>query len=126
MRLEELGHYRKLRRWLTNPRDALRARKRTAPDGVHTLRFHDGRTLPLNLDPLFNHSLFFPDNGLPFAGFTTILPASAETTAQVVLPANPAIVGATLHFATLSADPAFVGLVNQLRHVTRARSFLIQ
>lgn len=86
----------------------------------------DGRTLPLNIDPLFNHALFFPNTGLPFANFTTILPVSGQATAQVILPANPAIVGATLHFATLSADPGMVGLVNQLRHVTRARAFTIQ
>ena len=86
----------------------------------------DGRVLPVDLDPLFEHSLVFPNTGFPFTGLQGVLGPSATAAAQVVLPANPVLIGVPMHFSALSLDTAFVGLKFQLRHVTRETSFTVQ
>lgn len=78
----------------------------------------DGRVLPLDLDPLFEHSLAFPDGGLPFLGFQFVVPPGEAGLAGMDLPANPVIVGLPLAFAALTLDLTQPGLLTQLRHVT--------
>jgi glucose/arabinose dehydrogenase len=72
----------------------------------------DGRTIPLNLDPIADFTLtagnpFFPNN-------YGALNASGSATAQVLLPAYPPLVGMTLHGVFIVLDPAASFTINQI------------
>lgn len=97
-----------------------------ALSGLVGLPLPDGRVLPLDLDPLFQQALLFPDNGLPFLAFQGVLGLPAETTVGLVIPPNPNLIGLPLRVAALSADLGLPGLANQLRHVSHPRTITIE
>jgi hypothetical protein len=86
----------------------------------------DGRELSLGLDVLFDHSLAFPDNGLPFVGFQAVVPVGGRDSASVVIPSNPLVIGVPMRFAALTLDLAQPGLALQLRHVTQGLTLVLE
>ncbi|RKY16678.1 MAG: hypothetical protein DRQ55_17505, partial [Planctomycetota bacterium] len=94
--------------------------------GADGVSLPDGRVMPLSLDLLFNHSLQFPDNGLPFLGLAAVVPPGDANLAGVLIPSNPALVGLELRFSALTLKLDEPGLVNQLRHVSEAASLRLR
>ena len=86
----------------------------------------DGRHLALNPDVLFYFVLANPDAGGAFTGCVGPMPAGGIDAAGFTLPANPVLVGLTLHIATITLDLSQTGLSAQLRHVTSTLPVTIQ
>ncbi|MFT7463532.1 MAG: hypothetical protein ACI9EF_001876 [Pseudohongiellaceae bacterium] len=94
--------------------------------GSSGIALPDGRTWGLDVDPLFDHALQFPNSGLPFMGFQGVVPPSGKTTVAVVVPPNAILIGLPIQFAGLTLDAAQPGLLNQLRVVTRTLTVTLQ
>lgn len=94
--------------------------------GQDGIALPDGRSLPLSLDLLFDHSLLYPGNGLPFLSMSGVLPVDGCDLAGIVLPPNPILLGLPLHFAVLTLDLQQFGLTSQLRHVSRPATLIAQ
>lgn len=86
----------------------------------------DGRTLRLNDDVIFNFSLTMPGGGGAFTGFTGSVPDGVPDIATIAFPNNPNLLGLPLQFAAVSLDLGAVGLKQQLRHVTRTLTIVLQ
>ncbi len=89
------------------------------------LGLSDGRELELVPDLLFNLTLAIPNNGVVFTNFQGLLDNQGRSSATILLPNNPNIVGVTMYYATVSvaAEPAANGSI--LRHVTRSVAITI-
>lgn len=93
--------------------------------GLSGLPLPDGRHFDVDADLVFKYSVLHPNDGLPFAAFAGTVGPSGSLDAAVNLPANPILAGLPFRFAALSFDLGEVGLLKQLRHVTRAREVTI-
>ncbi|HEX9765481.1 MAG TPA: hypothetical protein VGA36_01870, partial [Nitriliruptorales bacterium] len=86
----------------------------------------DGRTLGLDYDLLFMFILTVPAGGGAFTGFSGSVPDGTPDIATIAFPNNPSLLGLPLHIAAVSLDLGAVGLAQQLRHVTRALTIVLQ
>lgn len=61
--------------------------------------------IPLDIDPFFLLSAFFPGNGV-FFNFSGVLDATGAGSASVQLPNLPGLIGTTLYYSGIVLDPA--------------------
>lgn len=79
-----------------------------------------GKVVPLDVDPFFLLSAFFPGNGI-FRGFNGVLDPTGTAAPRVDIPGTGGLVGATLYYAAVVLDasqPGGVSRVSNRVHTT--------